>query len=155
MLNRPELVSATTRAKVEHAMESLGFVRNESARQLRAGSSRIVAYLMLDAGNPFFTGTMWENVSSSDGTPGLGAGASLSHGWSTAPTSALSAYVLGVQPATAGYATWTVQPHPGDLAWSQGRVPTPHGDLNVKWAHRSPSALEIPGANLIFDALGA
>ena len=28
-------------------------------------------------------------------------------------------------------------------------------DLNVKWTHRSPSALEIPGANLIFDALGA
>jgi peroxiredoxin (alkyl hydroperoxide reductase subunit C) len=28
-------------------------------------------------------------------------------------------------------------------------------DLKIKWAHRSPSALEIPGANLIFDALGA
>jgi peroxiredoxin len=28
-------------------------------------------------------------------------------------------------------------------------------DLTVKWAHRSPSALEIPGANLIFDALAA
>jgi peroxiredoxin (alkyl hydroperoxide reductase subunit C) len=28
-------------------------------------------------------------------------------------------------------------------------------DLRVKWVHRSPSALEIPGANLIFDALGA
>jgi LacI family transcriptional regulator len=55
VLNRPELVSATTRARVEQAMESLGFVRNESARQLRAGSSRILAYLMLDAGNPFFT----------------------------------------------------------------------------------------------------
>jgi peroxiredoxin len=26
-------------------------------------------------------------------------------------------------------------------------------DLTVEWAHRSPSALEIPGANLIFDAL--
>jgi peroxiredoxin len=26
-------------------------------------------------------------------------------------------------------------------------------DLKVKWAHRAPSALEIPGANLIFDAL--
>ncbi len=23
----------------------------------------------------------------------------------------------------------------------------------VKWSHRSPSPLEIPGANLIFDAL--
>ena len=26
-------------------------------------------------------------------------------------------------------------------------------DLTVEWAHRSPSALEIPGANLIFDAV--
>jgi LacI family transcriptional regulator len=55
VLNRPEVVSPVTRAKVESAMASLGFVRNESARQLRAGSSRILAYLMLDAGNPFFT----------------------------------------------------------------------------------------------------
>jgi peroxiredoxin (alkyl hydroperoxide reductase subunit C) len=28
-------------------------------------------------------------------------------------------------------------------------------DLTVEWAHRSPSPLEIPGANLIFDALAA
>ena len=28
-------------------------------------------------------------------------------------------------------------------------------DLQVMWAHRSPSPLEIPGANLIFDALAA
>jgi peroxiredoxin len=28
-------------------------------------------------------------------------------------------------------------------------------DLTVEWAYRSPSALEIPGANLIFDALDA
>jgi peroxiredoxin (alkyl hydroperoxide reductase subunit C) len=28
-------------------------------------------------------------------------------------------------------------------------------DLTVEWAHQSPSALEIPGANLIFDALKA
>jgi peroxiredoxin len=26
-------------------------------------------------------------------------------------------------------------------------------DLTVEWVHRSPSALEIPGVNLIFDAL--
>ena len=30
-------------------------MRNESARQLRAGSSRIIAYVFLDAGNPFFS----------------------------------------------------------------------------------------------------
>ncbi|HYZ28107.1 MAG TPA: redoxin domain-containing protein [Thermoleophilaceae bacterium] len=26
-------------------------------------------------------------------------------------------------------------------------------DLSVEWVHRAPSALEIPGANLIFDAI--
>ena len=28
-------------------------------------------------------------------------------------------------------------------------------DLTVEWSHKSPSPLEIPGANLIFDALEA
>ena len=55
VLNRPERVSAATRERVEQAMRELGFVRNESARQLRAGSSRTLAFVMLDATNPFFT----------------------------------------------------------------------------------------------------
>jgi LacI family transcriptional regulator len=55
VLNRPGLVSPATRARVEQAMADLGFVRNESARQLRAGTSRTLAYVMLDATNPFFT----------------------------------------------------------------------------------------------------
>src|SRR4051794_20187960 len=55
VLNRPERVSTATRERVEQAMRELGFVRNESARQLRAGSSRTMAYVMLDATNPFFT----------------------------------------------------------------------------------------------------
>ncbi|MCW6004986.1 LacI family transcriptional regulator [Micromonospora sp. CPCC 205371] len=55
VLNRPERVSGRTRAKVQQAMRELGFVRNESARQLRAGHSRVLAYVMLDATNPFFT----------------------------------------------------------------------------------------------------
>ena len=54
VLNRPHLVSEPTRLRVEHAMADLGFVRNESARQLRAGRSRTIAYIMLDATNPFF-----------------------------------------------------------------------------------------------------
>jgi LacI family transcriptional regulator len=55
VLNRPDRVSDATRSRVEQAMADLGFVRNESARQLRAGTSRTLAYVMLDAGNPFFT----------------------------------------------------------------------------------------------------
>jgi len=55
VLNRPDRVSPQTRARVEQAMRDLGFVRNESARQLRAGHSRMLAYVLLDARNPFFT----------------------------------------------------------------------------------------------------
>ncbi len=33
VLNRPDRVSAATRARVQAAMTDLGFVRNESARQ--------------------------------------------------------------------------------------------------------------------------
>ena len=55
VLNRPDRVSPATRARVEDAMRDLGFVRNESARQLRAGHSRTLAYVLLDARNPFFT----------------------------------------------------------------------------------------------------
>jgi alpha-L-rhamnosidase len=83
------------------------------------------------------TGTMWENINGATGQPGFGSTTSLAHGWSTTPTSALSGYVLGVQPVTAGYATWTVEPHPGDVSWVEGRVPTPHGSITVDWAGQS------------------
>src|SRR5689334_24171845 len=55
VLNRPEQVSERTRRRVLAAIAELGFVRNESARQLRGGGSRTVAYVVLDASNPFFT----------------------------------------------------------------------------------------------------
>jgi LacI family transcriptional regulator len=55
VLNRPERVSPGTRRRVEQAMSDLGFVRNEAARHLRSGHSRTLAYVMLDAANPFFT----------------------------------------------------------------------------------------------------
>jgi LacI family transcriptional regulator len=55
VLNRPERVAAATRDKVRLAIEELGFVRNEAARQLRAGRSRTIGLIVLDISNPFFT----------------------------------------------------------------------------------------------------
>lgn len=54
VLNRPELVAAETRAKVEDTMRRLGYVRNASASQLRSGVSTTVGVLVLDISNPFF-----------------------------------------------------------------------------------------------------
>jgi LacI family transcriptional regulator len=54
VINRPSYVSPDTRARVTAAIDELGFVRSESARQLRAGRSRTMALLVLDIANPFF-----------------------------------------------------------------------------------------------------
>jgi LacI family transcriptional regulator len=55
VLNRPDIVAASTRKRVHAAIKALGFVRNESARQLRAGRSRMIGLIVLDVANPFFT----------------------------------------------------------------------------------------------------
>lgn len=54
VLNRPDLVAPGTAERVRQAIEQLGFVRNASARQLRAGDSRAVGAVVLDLANPFF-----------------------------------------------------------------------------------------------------
>jgi len=54
VINRPETVARATRERVQDVVSRLGYVRSESARQLRVGASRIVGLLVLDMGNPFF-----------------------------------------------------------------------------------------------------
>ncbi|QGN35244.1 substrate-binding domain-containing protein [Microlunatus sp. Gsoil 973] len=55
VLNRPQKVAEPTRKRVLAAIDELGFVRNDAARQLRAGLSRTLGLVVLDVGNPFFT----------------------------------------------------------------------------------------------------
>ena len=55
VLNRPLTVAPATRQRVLEAIAELGYVRNDSARQLRAGRSRTIAIVVMDLGNPFFT----------------------------------------------------------------------------------------------------
>lgn len=54
VLNSPDLVAPATRERVEAAIHKLGWVRNESARQLRAGRSRSIGMVVMDIANPFF-----------------------------------------------------------------------------------------------------
>ncbi len=55
VLNRPDVVATGTRERVLAAISELGFVRNESARQLRSGTARAIGLVVLDVSNPFFT----------------------------------------------------------------------------------------------------
>jgi len=76
-------------------------------------------------------GVDWERISP-DGA--LGAQDSAAHGWSSGATSALSRFVLGVAPTGPGYTTFTIEPHPGDVTWAEGAVPTPHGAITASWS---------------------
>ena len=54
VLNRPETVSAANVLKVRLAMEAIGFVPNDVARQLKMGDSSTIGMIVLNVANPFF-----------------------------------------------------------------------------------------------------
>lgn len=58
------------------------------------------------------------------------------HGWSAGPAWILPAFVLGVRPTAPGWREVTISPQPGHLLWAEGVVPTPHGDISVRWELR-------------------
>ncbi|GAA4889063.1 LacI family DNA-binding transcriptional regulator [Tessaracoccus lubricantis] len=54
VMNRPDVVSPSSREKVQKAIEELGYVPNDAARQLKAGTSRAVGLVVVDTQNPFY-----------------------------------------------------------------------------------------------------
>ncbi|MCX7522527.1 LacI family DNA-binding transcriptional regulator [Microbacterium sp. STN6] len=53
-LNTPHRVAPDTKKRIRKAINELGYVRNEAARQLRAGESKTLAFVALELNNPFF-----------------------------------------------------------------------------------------------------
>lgn len=53
--NRPDLLAPATLKKVTDAVAQLGYVPNASARNLRAGKTRVLGLIVPDLSNPFFT----------------------------------------------------------------------------------------------------
>jgi LacI family transcriptional regulator len=53
-LNSPSRVSASKSKLIRKAIRDLGYVRNEAARQLRAGQSNVLGFVALELRNPFF-----------------------------------------------------------------------------------------------------
>lgn len=112
----PFMGSLNLQAEFEHGATSdaLAYIRSFWGRMVRS-----------DPGN-----VIWERP---DDRGQLTSSDSAAHAWSTGPTAWLSRYVLGVEPTTDGFATWSVSPQLGDLRWAQGAVPTPKGEIEVAW----------------------
>jgi alpha-L-rhamnosidase len=90
---------------------------------------------MLDTGaNTFWE--MWSN-------PGKRLTRSHCHGWSAAPTYFLSTHVLGVAPDPLDPTTIVVAPHPADLKWCRGSMPTSYGTFEVQWEDLEGQPFEL------------
>jgi hypothetical protein len=65
------------------------------------------------------------------------------HAWGAAPANILSRYILGVRPLTPGYERISIEPHPGNLAWVRGKVPTIKGSVVVKLENGKTLHLQV------------
>lgn len=55
VLNHPERVSTVVKERVQSSIEELGYVRNVNAASLRSGVYRVVAMVVVEIGDPYFS----------------------------------------------------------------------------------------------------
>ncbi len=80
--------------------------------------------------------------------------ASRCHAWSATPTYDLTTHVLGVRPLAPGYDRAAIRPLFGTLTRLSGRVPTPHGLIEIELDRERGGTIIIPDrvtAELGFD----
>lgn len=65
------------------------------------------------------------------------------HAWGAAPANLLPRYVLGVQPATSGWTTAIIRPHPADLKHAGGKVPTSRGPIQLDWQNEETFTMSL------------
>ncbi|MBE6189822.1 MAG: alpha-rhamnosidase [Rikenellaceae bacterium] len=81
-------------------------------------------------------------------------GKSLCHAWGASPIYLLGRYYLGVKPTKAGYASYEVRPTLGGLAWMEGTIPTPNGEIRVKMDRKSISVYATEGEGVLYLPTG-
>ena len=83
----------------------------------------------------------WEHWDPHDGTH--------SHPWSSTPTSAIAAGMMGIKPVAAGWSQWSAHPAPGNLTIAMIAAPTPKGLIEVNYTNVAGSrqlSVRVPAA---------
>lgn len=58
------------------------------------------------------------------------------HAWTSYPAYIFPKYLLGIEPAAAGFREFIIKPHIAGLRFAKGAVPTIHGTIVVEWEQR-------------------
>ncbi|MEN8704663.1 MAG: family 78 glycoside hydrolase catalytic domain [Nocardioides marinisabuli] len=75
--------------------------------------------------------------------PSLKSNLTYSHPWAASPAFNVPAGLFGIQPESAGYASFRVKPQPGDLEWASIKTPTVRGSVGVAFDHGEQGDLRV------------
>ncbi|GIP39478.1 hypothetical protein J31TS4_27580 [Paenibacillus sp. J31TS4] len=64
------------------------------------------------------------------------------HGWGASPTYVLTQSVLGIDVSRSGNGEIRFDPHPGNLEWAEGSVPTRYGPIHAAWKKAEDGVLD-------------
>jgi hypothetical protein len=111
-------------------VDALGLIRTEWGYMLDS---------QIGTGSTFWEGYHTDgNFAGYYGTSYPASYTSLAHGWSTAPTAALSEYLVGLQPDVAD-GTVIIEPHPGNVKHAEAALETTDGAVRAAWDHTTSS----------------
>ncbi len=65
------------------------------------------------------------------------------HAWGAAPANIIPRYILGVRPLAPGFEKILIAPQPGSLTHVKGKVPTPHGPVEVDMLNDACKPFEL------------
>lgn len=77
--------------------------------------------------------TIWEAGIHEHGKNAFQGDGSMCHGFATSPINFYQNTILGIEPLAPGFTTFKVAPEALDLSFAEGRVPTPYGNIFIRW----------------------
>lgn len=75
--------------------------------------------------------------------PSLKSNLTYSHPWAASPAFNVPSGLFGIAPDSAGYATFTIKPQPGDLDWAAITTPTVRGSIGAAFDHSDGGDLRV------------
>ena len=81
--------------------------------------------------------TIWEAGVYEHGKNAFGGDGSLCHGFATSPIDFFQTVILGIEPLLPGFENFKVEPQALGLNSAEGRIPTPHGNIFIKWEQKN------------------
>ena len=101
--------------------------------------------------------TIWEYGVHVKGKQGSCNCGSLCHAFSIAPVDFFQTVILGIEPLEPGFSKFKVAPDPLDLNSADGKIPSPHGDICMKWIRKADNLeieLEVPVGTMAITESG-